>query len=261
MANEVVKSAPAGALAEFMQNVLRDPNVPADKLDQLWRMRKELLAEEHREAFDQAFAGMHAELPQVRRDGLIDLSGKGLVPFAKWESMDRAIRPILAKYGFALSFTTVSTDKGLLIRGELMREGHSRTAEIPLPPDVGPGRNSLQAVGSAISYGKRYLAEMLLNIVRRGEDDDGNTAARNDAPVSRDQEKQLAKLIKETKTDTAKFLTWTGTGAAKLAEIPAREFVRLLNALNDKKRKGQSNVESGVLRTGDAGPGAPGAKK
>lgn len=243
MAGEVVKSAPAGALAEFMQGVLRDPNVPADKLDQLWRMRKELLAEEHREAFDAAFAQLHAELPQVARDGTIELTkdGKkmGRIPFARWESMDKVIRPILAKYGFALSFTTVQTDKGLLIRGELMREGHSRTAEIPLPPDVGPGRNSLQAVGSAISYGKRYCAEMLLNIVRRGQDDDGYGAIDNNAPISKEQEKQLAKLIKETKTVLAKFLEWTGTGATKLSELPAREFVRLENALNAKKAQQQ----------------------
>lgn len=236
MAGEVVKSAPASALAEFMQGVLRDPNVPADKLDQLWRMRKELLAEEHREAFDAAFAKMHAELPQVRRDGLIDLSGKGLVKFAKWESMDKAIRPILAKYGFALSFTTVSTDKGLLIRGELMREGHSRVAEIPLPPDVGPGRNSLQAVGSAISYGKRYLAEMLLNIVRCGEDDDGKSAAPNDAPVTADEAKTLAKLVKQLNETEQRFLETFKLGVGKFAEIPAREYPRLLNALNARKK-------------------------
>jgi hypothetical protein len=108
-----------------------------------------------------------------------------------------------------------------------------------LPPDVGPGRNSLQAVGSAISYGKRYTAEMLLNIVRRGEDTDGYGAVENNAPITDTQAKHLAKLIKDTKTDTAKFLEWSKTGADKLADIPAREFVRLLNALNDKKQKAQ----------------------
>lgn len=237
--NELVKPAPAHSLAEFMQGVLRDPDVPSDKLEALWRMRKELLAEEHREAFDAAFAAMHAELPQGRKNGTIELrkDGKalGLIPFARYEDMDRAIRPIMARYGFALTFTTVERGRGLLIRGELMREGYSRTAEIPLPPDVGPGRNSLQAVGSAISYGKRYLMEMPLNIVRCGEDDDANSAV--SGPISEEQAKQLAELIKGTGTDTAKFLEWSRTGAQSLAEIPAREFVRLLNALHDKKSK------------------------
>lgn len=253
--NELVKSAPAHTLAEFMHGVLKDPNVAADKLEMLWRMRKELLAEEHREAFDAAFAQMAAELPQVRRDGTVDLTrdGKriGIIKFARWEDMDRVIRPIMAKYGFALSFTTVERDGGkLLIRGELMREGHSRLAEIPLPPDIGPGRNALQAVGSAISYGKRYCAEMLLNIVRCGEDDDANSAAAqrvNTEPITPAQAAQLKALVDgltyidkagHRRPETEKrFLEWSRTGAKSYAEIPTHEFVRLLNALNDKKRK------------------------
>jgi hypothetical protein len=243
-----------------MQGVLRDPNIPADKLDALWRMRKELLAEEHREAFDAAFAAMAAELPQVRRDGTVELvkDGKrlGLIKFARWEDMDKVIRPIMARYGFALTFTTAPADANgkLLIRGELMREGHSRIAEIPLPPDVGPGRNSLQAVGSAISYGKRYLAEMLLNIVRCGEDDDGNGAVAG--PVTAEQAAQLAKLTAELNETEERFLGWSRTGAKTFAEIPAREFVRLLNALNAKKR----SAPNGNTRTPGRG-GATGSGK
>lgn len=239
MNDVVVKRAPAQDLAEFMQGVLRSPDVAPDKLEMLWRMRKELLAEEHREAFDQAFALMAAEMPQVRRDGTVELTrdGKklGLIKFARWEDMDRVIRPIMGKYGFALTYTTVEREKGLLIRGELMREGHSRMAEIPLPPDVGPGRNSLQAVGSAISYGKRYLAEMLLNIVRCGEDDDGHAAF--EQPISAELVKQLADLVAQSNTDLNKFLKWSKTGAASLADIKQRDYVRLVNALNDKVRK------------------------
>lgn len=239
MNDVVVRRPPAQDLALFMQGVLQSPDVPAEKLEMLWRMRKELLAEEHREAYDQAFAAMAAEMPQVRRDGMIELTkdGKkiGLIKFARWEDMDKVIRPIMGKYGFALTYTTVERDKGLLIRGELMREGHSRVAEIPLPSDVGPGRNSLQAVGSAISYGKRYVAEMLLNIVRCGDDDDGNAAF--ERPISAELAKQLEGLIAASKTDLKKFLQWSKTGAQSLADIKQRDYVRLVNALNDKVRK------------------------
>src|SRR5262249_20316019 len=145
--NQLVKTAPAHSLAEFMQGVLRDPNVPVDKLDALWRMRKELLAEEHREAFDAAFASMQAELPQVRKDGTIDLTTKdgkrhGLVKFAKWEDMDKVIRPILAKYGFALRFDNVYEEGMLVVVAYLSREGHTVHGRSPrLPLDLGPGRN------------------------------------------------------------------------------------------------------------------------
>jgi hypothetical protein len=239
--------APAHSLGQILRGILSDPTVPADKLEMLWRMSKEMLAEERREAFDTAFAAMSRVLPQVRRDGLIELTkeGKkvGLIPFARWEDMDELIRPILAEYGFALTFTTIEHATGkLCIRGELMREGHSRFAEIPLPADTGPGRNSLQAVGSTISYGKRYCAEMLLNIVRRGQDDDGN--AGGNIPITPAQVKELQALITDTKSDRAKFLEWSGVKS--LEEIPAREFVRLKNALNTKKQRNATNGKGGA---------------
>jgi hypothetical protein len=39
----------------------------------------------------------------------------------------------------------------------------------------GTGRNELQARGGTLAYGKRYTAEMLLNIVREGDDTDGQS--------------------------------------------------------------------------------------
>lgn len=234
----VRQPAPARSLGEIMRGILRDPTVPADKLEMLWRMSKEMLAEERREAFDAAFAEMSGELPQVQRDGRIELrkDGKllGLVPFAKWESMDKVIRPILAKHGFSLRFNNIYEDNALVVVAYLSREGHTVEGRSPrLPADTGPGRNAVQASGSASSYGKRYAAEAVLNIVRCGQDDDGSRAA---APVTAEQAKQLADLVKELGETEARFIKWANTGATTYAELPAREFPRLLNALNDRKR-------------------------
>src|SRR5215475_11691925 len=208
MSNELVKQAPAHSLAEFMQGVLRDPNVPADKLEALWRMRKELLHEEQREEYDAALSLLQGELKQVTKNGLIDLSGKGLIKYARWEDIDTHIRPLIAKYGFDLTFTVINRDDNkIVVRATLTRNGHSRCSDSPaLPADIGPGRNGLQAAGSATSYGKRYAAEALLNIVRRGEDDDGTAAARNDAPISAEQAAQLSALVKELNETEKRFL-------------------------------------------------------
>ena len=64
---------------------------------------------------------------------------------------------------------------------------------MPLPPDVGPGRNALQAMGSTLSYAKRYLAEMLFNIVRENEDDDGQAGGTR--RIGGDQKAQLVELM------------------------------------------------------------------
>lgn len=45
------------------------------------------------------------------------------------------------------------------------------STRLRLPPDLSGDKNSIQAVGSSVSYGKRYTACALLNITSRGEDD------------------------------------------------------------------------------------------
>jgi hypothetical protein len=45
-----------------------------------------------------------------------------------------------------------------------------------LPFDNSGSKNTVQAIGSSVSYGKRYVLCMLLNISTGGEDNDGNGA-------------------------------------------------------------------------------------
>ena len=93
--------------------------------------------------------------------------------------MDKVIRPLLVRDGFSLSYDSAlrQGDGGGLI---VSRRAYAPQRPFPRRVDPAAARHrprskSLQAVGSTLSYGKRYIAEMLLNIVREGEDDDGQT--------------------------------------------------------------------------------------
>jgi hypothetical protein len=243
--NEVARAnpvAPAQSFGEFLTRFATDPNITSDKLETLLKMRRELLGDEQREAYHLAYSQLSGEMPQVKKEGVVELMNKdgkrfGRYSFARWEDMDRVLRPLLAKHGFALSFSTEERDGNrLTVIGELMHAGgYSKTARMTLPPDTGPGRNSLQAVGSALSYGKRYVAEQLLNIVRQGEDDDGNTAL--DRTVTADQVAELAMLVDATKSDMAKFLKFAG--AESLQAITQRSYTSLVNALKQKQHQAQ----------------------
>jgi hypothetical protein len=233
-------TAPATSLGEYLIRALADPNITADKMQIMLQMQRELVAEQRREAFQSAFEIMAYQLPQVSKQGTVELvkaDGRkvGSYKYAKWEDMDTVLRPILHEHGFALSFySRESTDRRVIVGGRLMhRDGHFETAEISLPPDTGPGRNELQASGSAISYAKRYLAELLLNVVRRGDDDDGVSAGLK--RVDAQQCGVLRQLLGETKTKEETFLRMFVTGATTIEEIPVRDYARLINALEEKK--------------------------
>lgn len=241
--NDVVRRdpAPAQGFGEQLMRVLADKDIPADKLQVVLQMQKDILTDRRIEAFKTAFVAMSAKMPRVNKNGLVELKNKdgrflGSYKFARWEDMDEAIRPILQEFGFALTFSETPTSNGRVqVRGELMHiDGHSIHSERSMPPDTGPGRNSLQAEGSAISYCKRYLAEELCNIVRQGQDDDGRSAIRE--PITPAQATELRVLLKEIKTQPDTFLRLFVTDCEKIEDIQARDFPRLINALKEKQR-------------------------
>lgn len=238
--NDIIKRpAPALALGETLLRMLADPNIPAEKMQIVLNAQKDIMAENRREQFYAAFAMMMPEMPQVERLGNVELikDGKRLggYKYARWEDMDRVIRPIMHKYGFGFSFAQrIDQGKQVLVATLLHASGHALTSERPVIPDPGPGRNAAQAEGSGLSYAKRYAAEGLLNIVRKGVDDDAIAAGLT--PLSDSQVKDLTALIKETKTEVSHFLSVFVTGIERLENIPARDYPRLKNALEAKKQ-------------------------
>ena len=240
--NEITKApstSPAQSFGDVMMQILSNKDIPADKLDVVLRHNAENIQRQQLEAFNIAFANMAPDMPKIEKRGKVELITKdgkelGRYNFARWEDIDAVVRPILHRHGFGLSFTTSPSANGPVVTAELTYAGHSKTASINLPPDAGPGRNSLQAVGGSISYGKRYTAIPLLNIVTH-EDDDATSL--RERKITIEHLDALIKALKETNTDQGHFLGMMVTGITELKDIPDRDYVRLINALNEKKRK------------------------
>jgi hypothetical protein len=185
------------------------------------------------------FAALSAEMPQVERDGTVELvkdgRSMGKYAFTTIENMDTILRPLLAKHGFAISFASVDNKESITITGTLSGWGWERTSTYTLPPDAGPGRNALQARGSSRRYAKRYIVDDLVNVVRKGKDDDARGAM--EALIDAKQIKELVDLIKATATDEAVFVKTMVSGAETLQDIRQRDFPRLIMALREKKQR------------------------
>ena len=161
------------AILSMISRAAADPNVDIDKMERLMRMRNDAQALQTRAEFSDALADLQSELPSIKERG--DAAGR--YKFALWEDINEAIKPILKKHGFALSFRT-DTANGVTVTGVLShRNGHREETSITLPADPSGNKNAVQAVASSVSYGKRYSAGALLNLTSYGEDDDGFSAA------------------------------------------------------------------------------------
>jgi len=202
-------AAPSGEGAmvlAMIDKLAQRPDVPIDKIQEMIKMHLGLKAEQAKSAYFGAFAEMQPNLPHVMMRGAIkNKYGQVQSKYALWEDVVDAISPVLARYGFALSFRTQQPEGRLRVTGILAhRDGHSEETTLELPLDSSGSKNAVQAVGSSVSYGKRYTAFALLNLSTRGEDDDGQSAVRRPG-ISEEDAGDLFDLIAESGANIDKF--------------------------------------------------------
>lgn len=112
-----------------------------------------------------------AEMPAALKDGLNPhLKNK----YASLSSLWEVARPILKTHGLALiqTFDCNNIDKPTIITTLMHTSGQFIEGALPMPVAK---QNDPQAVGSAITYGRRYSMAAMLGIVA-DEDDDAESA-------------------------------------------------------------------------------------
>lgn len=164
--------------------------------------------------------------------------------YASWDSIQEIIEPILQLEGFTLSFTSGPPDDHdrIPITGKLShRLGHSETGTLYQPIGaVSRGMNANQAMGSAVSYGQRYCAAMMLNLRFIDQDDDAQTFS----SIQERQRLTLEKLIEECRMgpeSVSKFLTVVG--AKSLGDIMQRDYETAFNLLLKKRKQVQEKAK------------------
>jgi hypothetical protein len=163
----------AEGLALVIERLSANPNVDVDKLERIILLQERINQHEAKAAFDAAFSRMQADLPVIAERGKTDKA-----KYATLEDIVEAVRPVLAVHQFALSHRTEWPDPAhVKIVGILAHaQGHEKTSEFLTVADTSGSKNAIQALGSALSYGRRYTTLDLLNIVSRHQDDDGATS-------------------------------------------------------------------------------------
>ncbi|MEM9584817.1 MAG: ERF family protein [Pseudomonadota bacterium] len=157
---------------KIVEAAVMNPDINPDTIERLLTMQERTEDRQARAAYAEAMAELQPKLPTIAQRGM----GQNQTKYAKWEDIHNQVTPILSDHGFALTFRTAPMPDGVVVTAVLThRAGHCETTDLPLPNDKGGQKNAVQAIGSSISYGKRYAACALLNINVGGEDNDGET--------------------------------------------------------------------------------------
>ena len=226
---ELATTSENAAMVSMFERMASDPNVDVDKLERLMQMRERAIERQAKEQFDASMSQMQPDLPTIGERG----NAAGRYTYALWEDINTAIKPILMRHGFALTFRTDFTN-GITVTGVLShRGGHREETSITLPADKSGNKNDVQAVASSVSYGKRYTAGALLNLTSHGEDDDAYRAVQETV-----NDEQLAKLnewMEVTESDPAAFCR--AFKVDSLANLPARDYQRAIAMFQAKQKR------------------------
>ena len=153
----------------------RDPNMDVAKLSALIALQERVAANQARSEYTRALAQVAAEVEPIRKDATNPTFGR---KYATLSAIDAALRPVYSRHGFSVSYGTVPAPSGSIgVSCTIAHEaGHMETLSLIAPLDTttgGRSRTPVQALGSSVTYLKRYLLTMALP-VSFYEDDDGN---------------------------------------------------------------------------------------
>lgn len=215
---------------------------PIEVLERLISLKERWDANEARKAFDTAFALAKAETPEIVKTQEVKY---GTTSY-KHEDLAEVLKLVdewLAKFDMFVRFRTIS-EPNQPVRVTCIvshKDGYREENTLTAAPDTGPGRNSVQAVGSVCTYLQRYTLKAALGLAAAKDDDAVAAGPKNQEPVITDEQAEiLQKLITFTATDITVFLK--AIGVPSVADIPAARFRDLhLLFLERKKNKQQKD--------------------
>ena len=174
------------------------------------------------------FAKLQAELPQVGHD---KQNPHFKSQYCSLEAIQTVVLPVVEKHGFCLVFGCGEEVTATLFYGDT----EVSTGSFPLPNTPNP-----QVLGSHMTYARRYLTCLLLNVKTSGDDDDGNTSAGTDSdkPLRRlttaELKDKVFDLMESTHTDKDELAKHLGVGSLDSKRMTQRQLQKLVDYMEAK---------------------------
>ncbi len=231
----------ATSLLDVISKAVADPRMDVEKMRALLDMHERIMKDQREVAFMDAMSRLHEKLPVFEKHGRAKNSR-----FAKLEDIHIITKPLLAEEGFSLKYNEESSNEKTVtfVLWVSHKAGHKEPTRLTVTRDESAVnkydksiRPAIQDDGSTVSYARRYLLKMALDIVEKDEDSDGE----NPALITDEQVKTIETLLADTKSNLSSFCTMIA-GVDRLSDIPARDYRRIINALEIKAKQQHGKV-------------------
>lgn len=220
-----------------------------DVLERLMSLQERWEKNSARRAFDEAMAFAKAEIPVIAKSKKVDFTtqrGRTNYQYEDLAIIARTIDPILTKYGLSYRFRTETTAGTVTVTCIVShREGHSEENSLSGAHDQSGNKNSIQAVGSTITYLQRYTLKAALGLAASHDDDGGKADEKTQdsgAKITEAQASVIRELLEKGRVDTAVFCErWQIEAVTDVPMGKFNEVVRSLRAriaaIEEKEKK------------------------
>ena len=211
-------------------------------VEKMMDMAERWNAMQARQAFDAAMADAKARLPIIRKNRRVNFESKRTNTRTDYTHEDLAeivktIDPVLTEYG--LSYRWRTTQEGARVTVTCIvahRDGHSEENSLSASPDDSGNKNSIQQVGSTITYLQRYTLKAALGLAA-SEDDDAQAAGGVDR-INADQYRELVNLIDKAGADEGAVRSYANVEAFE--DLTVSGWSRVIALLEQKVAKNAS---------------------
>lgn len=175
-----------------MLQIAVEQGADLDKLEKLMELQERWDANNAKKAFVRAMSDFRAACPPIVKTR----TGHNTRYAGLAESIDQ-IKDLLAECGLSHSWRTEQSDANVRVICTVTHvDGHSESTSLAAGPDSSGSKNSIQAIGSTVSYLQRYTLFAILGLASQEMDSDGNFDTPPDAIEQIQNAKDMDELHK-----------------------------------------------------------------
>lgn len=206
----VKPASDASALMAIISRAANDATFDVAKLSALLDVKEKWDREGARKAFVVAMTAFKANPPDVIKNKSVSFDtakGKTAYDHATLDHVSGPIGAALAEHGMSHRWTIDQAENRVKVTCIITHEmGHSESVSMQAVADQSGSKNSIQAIGSTVTYLQRYTILAAAGVAVKNQDDDGKSAAppiaepeENDEPTSKSVTILPSEVIKKTK--------------------------------------------------------------
>lgn len=207
-------------------------------LDKLMDLQDRHDRTQARKAFDAAVADAKANIPVIRKNR----EGHNNKRYADFAAFAKAVDPVLAANGLSYRFRTRQEGAISVTCVLSHRDGHSEETTLTGGADTSGNKNSIQAIGSTLTYLQRYSLCAMLGLAASEDDDDGQASGAGEK-ISDEQLADIQTKLNNAGADIARFCNYMGVEA--LPDILAKDHAKALAAIAQRMKSASKAAKKG----------------